>query len=598
MTDYIPNPNEKEDNKRLLLAIVVSLAILLGYNFFFANKQAPQPVNENPQAIVSEAKNVPTSEVVKTEKFISRKEAVSSPDRIMIRGDKVSGSISLKGARIDDISLNDYFKTINNKENVELLLPAGTGRGFYVESGWVVADSSLAVPNAETKWHLAKGSKRVLSSGDKIKFEWDNGQGFLFTREFSLDENYMLQITESVTNNTKVEKQMNAWHLISRHSLPEGYKGMSILHEGPIVYLNKKLKEIKYKDLAKGEIIDEENVRGWVGFTDTYWFTGLLPSNHEIFNARVLSTKSNNKDIYQVDIMGEAQKVLPGKTIADSKYLYVGAKKLNLVKAYQDKFGFEKLDLAFDFGMFYFITKPFYILLHFFADVLGDVGLAIIFLTLVIRGAMYPLASKSFRSMAKMKLISPKVKELQEKYKDDKQKLQMEIFELYKREDTNPFSGCWPMLIQIPIFFSLYKSILLSIELRHAPFWGWIHDLSAADPTNIFTLFGLLPIETPAFLTVGAWPALFCITMILQKRLSPPMPDKTQEQMQAFFPYFMTIMLAKFAVGLVIYWTFSNLLGLIQQYLIQRSMGNNDVSLVRGHKDRHRSSKNKKAEQE
>lgn len=603
MTDFAPNPNpdQGEDNKRLMTAIIVSLAILLGYNFLFAKKPADMVVDESPAAIEKAVKEVKAPKVVaEAAKAVSRKDATSTKDRVSIRGNKISGSISLTGARLDDVSLNDYYKTVENKESVDILSPASTGKGFYVESGWVVSDSSIAVPNAKTKWRFAKGSNRSLTSGGSIKLEWDNGQGFLFAREISLDDNYMMQVKQSITNNTKVEKQVNAWHLMSRHALPDDFKGMAILHEGPIAYLNKKLQEVDYKDLTKGDIITEDTVRGWVGFTDKYWFTGLLPEAHEVFNARVLSVSSQGKDLYQADIVGEAMKLLPGNTVSDTKFVYVGAKNLNLVKEYQESHGFKKLDLAFDFGMFYFITKPFYILLHFFMEVLGDVGLAIIFLTLTVRGAMYPLASKSFRSMAKMKLISPKVKELQEKYKDDKQRLQMEIFELYKREDTNPFSGCWPMLIQIPIFFALYKSILLSIELRHAPFWGWVADLSAPDPTNIFNLFGLIPFDTPDFLTVGAWPALFCLTMVLQKRLSPPLPDDTQEQIQAFFPYFMTIMLSKFAVGLVIYWTFSNLLGLVQQYFIQRSMGNKDVCLVRGHKDRRgrRKKKLKKAKKE
>jgi len=597
MKEQKPNNsnNEKDDNKRLMMAVAISLCILLIFNL--VNKHfAPNPVEETPQAIerVASGSNNVVPQTKVEENLVDRTKSVSGKNRIAIRGDKISGSISLKGARIDDISLNEYFKTVDNKENVNLLSPAGTKDAFYYESGWVVADSSVAVPNSDTVWKLAKGSASQLKSGSAVTFEWDNGHGFLFKRTISLDENYLMTVEQTITNNTAIEKSVNAWHLLSRHALPEDFKGMSILHEGPVAYLNKKLEEPQYKDLAKEGSINVDNARGWLGFTDKYWFTGILPEAHEMFNARMISNLiSSGKHSYQTDIVSEPYKLLPGKTVSDKKYVYAGVKNIDIAKAYQDKFGFQKLDLIFDFGMFFFITKPFFLLLHILIGALGDVGLSIIILTIIIRGSMYPLASKSFRSMAKMKIVAPKVKELQDKYKDDKQKMQMEIFELYKREDTNPFSGCWPMLVQIPIFFSLYKCILLSVELRHAPFWGWVTDLSAPDPTNIFTLFGLLHYNTPSFLTIGAWPALFCITMILQKRLSPPMPDATQEQIQTFFPYFITIMLSKFAVGLVIYWTWSNLLGLLQQYYIQRSMGNNDVSLVRGHVER-RKKKTKK----
>jgi len=587
MSNLPQNPiNDEDDNKRMMLAIVVSLAILFAFNFMFKKDVASPVVQE--KAAIEALKKMPVPAVAEADKELDAKTVLSASDRIPLRGNKITGSISLTGSRIDNISLNDHYTTVENKEHVSVLYPYGTANAYYVESGWVSADNTLNVPNGDTKWRLSKGSDVVLKSDGEISMEWDNGQGFLFKRKITLDENYMMKVTQTITNNTGVEKNFNAWHLISRHSLPPEFQGMFILHEGPLAYFNGKIQDPSYKKLAEGkEMFDSENLRGWFGITDKYWFTGILPDRNELFSARIMGvTDAKGKTKYQADMVSDTYKLLRGKTIEDKKLVYVGVKNLDLAKAYQKKYGIEKLDLIFDFGIYYFITKPFFLLLHFFMNLFGNVGVSIIVLTIVIRGAMFPLANKSFRSMAKMKQVSPQLKELQEKYKDNKEKLQTEIFELYKREGTNPFSGCWPLLVQIPIFFSLYKCILLSVELRHAPFWGWIKDLSAPDPTNLLNLFGWAPWDAGTFFHIGAWPVIFCITMIWQKRLSPPQADETQEQIQNFMPYFVTIMLAKFSVGLVIYWTWSNVLGLIQQYYIMRSMGNTDVCLVRGHIDR------------
>ncbi len=591
MTQTPPNPNEAQDQSRLMLAIIISLAVLFGFNFFYETPKQEQVAEKAMLEVKVEAK-APVEVAVEAK---SRSQVVGSSRRIKIAGDKIAGSISLTGARIDDLSLNDYYATINNIENVNLLSPSGTKDAYYFESGWTSSDSSMKLPNAKTRWSIARGSARKLKSGGSITLQWNNGQGLLFTRNIALDENYLFTVKQSITNKTNIEKKFNAWHLISRHNLPNDYSGYFILHEGPVSFLNDKLKELDYSDLADGDKLERENVRGWLGFTDKYWFSGILAEPHESFNARILGGKNNNKVVYQTDIVTDTYSILPGKTIEDKKFFYSGVKNLDLIKDYQEKYGFEKIDLTFDFGVLYIITKPFFLLLHFLIDLLGNVGLAIIGITCVIRGAMFPLASKSFRSMAAMKKVAPQLKELQTKYKDNREKLQMEIFTLYKKEKVNPFSGCWPLLIQIPIFFSLYKCILLSVELRHASFWGWVQDLSAPDPTNVFNLFGLIPFDPPAALTIGAWPILFCITMVIQKRLTPPMPDKTQEQLQTYFPYIITFMLAKFSVGLVIYWTWSNLLGLLQQYYIIKQIGGEDVCLVRGHADRRKKKKKKKS---
>lgn len=573
----------------MLVAIVVSLGIMFGFHFFYEKPQQEKLLKqqaEQAQKIAAAPAPAGAAPVIKT-----RQEAVQSTGRIAIRGDKVTGSLSLTGARIDDLSLNNYYATIENKEHVALLSPAGTKDAYYIESGWTNDDKAAAMPGSKTVWALAPGSAPELKTGGAVTLQWNNGQGLLFTRKIELDDNYMFNITQAITNKTATAKKFNAWHLISRHNLPEDFKGFFILHEGPLGYLGKKLHAPQYKDLAKGEKVELENTQGWLGITDKYWFVGIFPDAQEKFSARMIGEKTDTSQFYQTDIVTAEQSVAPGQTITDKKLVFAGVKNLPLMTAYQKKYSLDNLDNTFDFGIWYFITKPFFFLLHFLMDLFGNVGIAILSMTVIIRGAMFPLANKSFVSMAGMKKIAPQLKELQEKHGKNREKLQMEIFELYKKENVNPFSGCWPLIVQIPVFFALYKSILLSVELRHAPFWGWISDLSAPDPTNIFTLFGLIPWTPPAMLAIGAWPLLFCLTMVIQKRLTPPMADKTQEQLQTYFPFIITFMLAKFSSGLVIYWTWSNTLGVLQQYYILRKAGGQDVSLLHGHSERRKKKK-------
>ena len=600
-----PSSPDPQDTARLVRFFVIAAAIFLGYHLFFEKPQQVQP-----QAPQPTEKPVPAP-VAEKQEIKPRAEALAATHRIPIKGDKLTGTINLTGARIDDLSLVGYYATIQGKTGnrsanfanatqkefandngyVELLSPSGTAQAYYVEGGWTSDDKSIVLPDEKSAWGLAPHSAYTLTSGGSITLQWDNGHGLLFERHIALDQNYLFTITQTVTNKTSAPVKLNAWHLISRHNISPDFRPSYILHEGPLADLDGKLKEESYKDLAKGEKLEQDNVQGWVGITDKYWFVGIFPEPTEKFNARIISSATDTVPSYQDDIVSDAQTAQPGQSVTDKKFIFAGVKNLPLINSYQSKYGFQHMDLAFDFGLFYIITKPFFYLLHFLMSVTGNVGLAIICMTLIIRGAMFPLANKSFRSMAGMKKIAPQLKELQEKYKDNREKLQMEIFELYKKENVNPFSGCWPLLVQVPIFFALYKSILLSVELRHAPFWGWIHDLSAPDPTNLFNLFGLIPWNPPAALWVGAWPCLYCITMIIQRRLSPPMPDQTQEALQNYFPFIITLMLAKFSVGLVIYWTFSNILGILQQYYILRKVGGQEVSLIRGHSERHKKKK-------
>ncbi|HYD17062.1 MAG TPA: membrane protein insertase YidC, partial [Patescibacteria group bacterium] len=355
-----------------------------------------------------------------------------------------------------------------------------------------------------------------------------------------------------------------------------------------------------YKDIAdsRKEWLEVDNAKGWIGITEKYWWVALVPDPKMSFKARAvcksgkddcagsLDRALNSAQFFQTDIRTDEFTVAPGSDASETTHVYAGVKNLDVMRAYQDKLGIDKLELGIDFGIYYLITKPFYYVLHFLFKWTGNVGLGILLMTILVRLCVFPLASKSFRSMAKMKIIAPRLKELQERYKDDKARLQMEIYDLYRKENANPFSGCWPIIVQIPIIFALYKVILISVDLRHAPFWGWIRDLSAPDPTSIFNLFGLIPWTPPSMLMIGAWPVLFCLTMVLQKRITPPMADAAQERLQTWFPYIATVMMAQFAVGLIIYWTWSNVLSTLQQYYILKKVGGENTSLIRGHADR------------
>lgn len=614
MMGFRPNdPNSAKDRQNVMMAVVVSMIVLLLYHFFV---DMPRQEKARELARASKAqqeKNVApggadtVAPVAGEFEFRPRTEVLQSQAerRIPIRGAHVMGSFSTKGARIDDLTLNDHYVDITKKENIALLTPFGTEAPSYADSGWL--GDNVTLPNEQSVWSLAPGSPEELTGGGKpVVLTWDNGEGLSFERSIALDENYLFTLTQTVRNNSGADVKLHAYALYARNGVPADFTGFYTLHEGPIAYLNEKQHELDYGDLADGrkEWLQMNDAKGWIGITEKYWMVALLPGAGETFKARAVC-KVGQRDCtgglnnppgqhFQTDVRSDELVVPQGGTASDTVYVYAGVKDFDVMRAYQEKLGFEKLELAIDFGIYYIITKPFYFILHFLIDKTGSVGLAILLMTIIVRIFVFPLASKSFRSMAKMKLIAPKMKELQETYKNDKPKLQMEIYELYRREDANPFSGCWPILVQIPIIFALYKVILISVDLRHAPFWGWISDLSAPDPTTVFNLFGLIPWDPPSVLMIGAWPCMFCLTMILQKRISPPMADATQERLQTWFPYIATVMMAQFSVGLIIYWTWSNVLSIFQQYYILRTYGGEDTSLIRGHVDRRKKKKSKK----
>jgi YidC/Oxa1 family membrane protein insertase len=579
-------PSDPQDTNRMMIALGVSLLILLAWHFGYEKPRQEKQQQQQMEQIAAQKKATAAIPVAAAQPVKTKQAIIAQTKRIAIKGDKISGSISLTGARLDDIQLNNHYTTIDNSQRVSLLAPSGTENAYYLESGWISDDKALSVPDSNTVWSLKAGSKAELVTNGAVTVQWDNGQGFLFERVIALDDQFLFTVTQKITNSSEATTKLRAYHLLSRHSLPADFSGFFILHEGPIGLLNDKIHDPSYKNLNKGDKTDIKDTQGWLGMTDKYWFVGILPAPQERFDARIMGSAVDGKQVYQTDITTPEKTIAAGQSVEDQKSFFVGVKNIDLIHAYQEKYGFKSFDLTFDFGMWSFITKPFFYLIHFLMKTLGNVGMAILGMTVLVRGAMFPLASKSFRSMAGMKKIAAPMKELQAKYGTDKEKLQAEIFELYKREGVNPFSGCWPLLIQVPVFFSLYKVILLSVELRHAPFWGWIKDLSAPDPTNLFTLFGLIPWVPPSVLHIGIWPCLFCLTMIMQKRLSAPMPDPMQERLQGYFPFIITIMLAQFASCLVIYWTWSNVLGVLQQYYLANKISGEKASLIFGHSER------------
>lgn len=595
MLNMRPNdPHSAEDRARTMIAVVLSLAILLAYYVFYAKPHSDalraQQVLEQEKAGATHASApgaVPAAGKDATVK-VSRSDALKETPRVPVEGKRIEGSIALKGARFDDIRLEEYFQDISKSAKVALLSPANSDHGYYVDNGWLSNDNT-PLPGKDTLWTLSpNGAQSVKSGGKPVILTWDNGHGLKFETDIALDDDFLFTITQRVTNTGNAPLSLNPYHTTSRNSLPEDYRGFYALHEGPIGSFDGKTIDPQYKSLASSNGgYDLPDKTGWLGISDRYWLVTMLPKPDQHFNASIKGEKFGQPDQhYQADIVDATMTVKAGDTLEETSYLYTGAKSLKPIQKYQDTLGFKNFEVAFDFGIYYIITKPFYYLLTFLIQMSGNVGLGMLLMTVIVRGGMFPVASKSFRSMAKMRIVGPMMKELQEKYKDDKVALQAEVFELYKKYDVNPFSGCLPVFIQIPVFFALYKVILLSVELRQAPFWGWIQDLSSPDPTSIFNLFGLLPYAPPFSLTLGAWPCIYCVTMLLQKRISPPLPDPAQERMQTYFPYFFSLMMSQFPSGLVIYYSWSNLLGVLQQYYILKQVGGHDTSLLRGHSQR------------
>lgn len=565
-----------EDMRNLLLFFVFSIALYFAYDYFVAEPHA-RAVRAYNEAQVQAAALPDAAAAEEAFKIRPRADVIAADTRIPVSSGELKGSISLRGGRIDDLALVNYFETLEKTRNIILLSPRGTDFPRYAEYGWVAAEGQNDVlPGPDTIWQLRGNG--VLSPKNPVTLVWDNGQGLVFEREFALDENYMFTVTQRVRNNTGAPVTLHPYGLLSQTGLPPDFAGTYISHEGPIGYIGDELQEVSYKDMAKEQAISKQAAQGWLGLTEKYWLAALIPSQAEMSTYRFsyqAPPPGNElaKPRYQADFTGAAVKVLPGDTAQAASHLFVGAKKVLLLEQYERDLGLPHFDLAVDFGIFYFMTKPFFYALHFFGKLVGNFGIAIIIMTLFVRMAAFPLTNVSYRSFAKMKKVSPQILEIRQKHGDNKQKLQEELIKMYEREGVNPLAGCLPILVQIPIFFAFYKVLFVTIEMRHAPFYGWIKDLSAADPTTVFNLFGLIPWDPPGFLQIGIWPCMMLVAMMIQKKLNPPPQDPIQRDMMNYFPFVITFVLSRFASGLVIYWTISAALSILQQMFIMRSLG-------------------------
>ena len=578
------------DQKNLILAVVLSVVILMLWDMMYrrpavddlapppsAEQPAPGSRSTAPQAppVVSSglAPTAPTAPGTSATAPMTRQAVMATDDspRVSIEASRIKGSVRLEGARFDSLLLSDYRETIGpDSENIVLLSPAGTPNSYYVEFGWAVgAGTNAPVPNTATPWQ-ANGD--VLVPGAPITLEWDNGGGLLFQRTISVDENYLISVSQRVSNSGIAPVTLHPYGLVSRANPPDTL-GFFILHEGPIGVLNDDLEEIDYDDLQDDGRQTIHSTGGWLGITDKYWLTALVPDQSESIHTSFNHTVVDGTDQYQVDFLGGPRVIPAGGAVEVSSQLFAGAKEVHLLDTYTETQGIPRFDLAVDFGWFYFLTKPIFFVLDYLNRGLENFGLAILVFTVIIRILFYPLANKSFRAMHAMRKLQPEMTKMREQYADDRQKLHQAMMDLYRREKVNPMAGCLPIAMQIPVFFALYKVLFVTIEMRHAPFYGWIQDLSAADPTTIFNLFGLIPWDPPLFLQIGIWPLLMGVSMFLQQKINPQPVDPIQAKIFLALPIVFTFVLAQFPAGLVIYWTWNNVLSMAQQWMIYKRAG-------------------------
>jgi YidC/Oxa1 family membrane protein insertase len=598
----------REENKNLLLAIALSVAVLLGWQYFFAVPQVerqrqatPQTQQAGPgQAVNPNAPNPPaspsqaggpagpvpgTAPAPSTQTVEPREQALRRAPRVRIDTPAMFGSINLRGARIDDVALKNYRETVDPRSaNIVLFSPSGSQNPYYAEFGWV-GGAAGALPGQDTLW---TADNTTLTPAQPVNLTWDNGQGLVFRRTIEVDARSMFTVRDSVENRTSAPVTLYPFGLVSRHGRPSTL-GYFVLHEGMIGVLGEQgLQEYTYDNIDKEGPVPGQNTRGkvwdaatggFLGITDKYWAAAVVPDQSQPFQGSFTSRQDAAAKVYQANMLGEARAVQPGATTEVTNRLFAGAKEVNVVDRYQSALGIKNFDRLIDWGWFYFITKPLFSVLDFFYRLFGNFGVSILIVTVLLKILFFPLANKSYASMAKMKAVQPEMVAIRERYADDKMKQQQALMELYKKEKINPVAGCWPVLIQIPVFFALYKVLFVTIEMRHAPFFGWIRDLAAPDPTSVFNLFGLLPYNPGAvpvlgpFLLLGVWPLIMGITMWLQMKMNPEPADPVQKQVFGWMPIIFTFMLASFPAGLVIYWAWNNFLSISQQYFIMKKNG-------------------------
>ena len=566
-----------KEQGNLLLAIVLSLLILLGFQYFFESPKMEKEVEKKKQLKQTEdsLKNNLANLEDEVVGYLELDDALNKDERIKIDAPRLQGSISLKGLKIDDLTFKDYKETLDEDDKlVTLFKPSSTKGGYFSNFGWIKAssDENFDTPNDQTVW--STNSKKITNK-NSATFFWTNNQGIQFEQEILVDEDFMFTIKQKIINNSNKDISLIPVGKISRTDTPETL-GFFILHEGPIGVVDNVLEEIDYKDLKKNIGPIEYNSKGgWFGITDKYWLATIIPDQSSNVIARYQFYTKNNKEKYQVDFKGGIVEIPSNKSITIKSLLYAGAKEIKLLDKYEKEYSIPRLDFAIDFGWYYFLTKPFLYILIFFKNISGNFGVSIILLTLLIKLIFFPLANKSYVAMQKMKELQPQLLRIKETYKNDKVKLNQEMMALYKREKVNPAAGCLPIIIQIPVFFALYKILFVSLEMRHAPFYLWIQDLSVADPTSILNLFGLLPYDPnflPKMINIGIWPLIMGISMWIQQKLNPQPTDPMQAKIFKFLPIFFTFILAPFPSGLVIYWTANNVLSMAQQILIKQRM--------------------------
>ncbi|GEP06391.1 membrane protein insertase YidC [Methylobacterium oxalidis] len=586
------------DKTNMIVAIALSLVVLLGWNYFVAaprveqqrqataqNQAAQQSPGVTPDGVPSPSPKeggpaAPAPGTLPNQGApIAREAALARSPRVRIETPALAGSIALKGGRIDDISLKNYHETVDDKSpRIVLFSPAGTDTPYYAEFGWV-GQNAGPLPNNDTLW---TADREALSPGNPVTLSFDNGAGLIFRRVIAVDDKFMFTVRDEVENKGANALTLYPYSLVSRWGKPHT-QGYYVLHEGLIGVLGGDgLQEYTYDHLAKEPAYGGPTTKGkawanvtggFVGITDKYWAAAAIPDQATAYTGAFTERSEGATKVYQASVRADGRSVEPGATAASTQRLFAGAKEVNTINAYERDLGIKQFDLMIDWGWFHFITKPMFRALDFFFHLFGNFGVSILVVTLILKIFFLPIANRSYVSMAKMKAVQPEMLSIRTRYADDKVKQQQAMMELYKKEKINPVAGCWPVLIQIPVFFALYKVLFITIEMRHAPFFGWIQDLAAPDPTSIVNLFGLLPFAPPDFIHLGIWPIIMGITMFVQMKMNPAPPDPVQAQIFTFMPIIFTFMLGSFPAGLVIYWAWNNLLSVIQQYVIMRRNG-------------------------
>jgi YidC/Oxa1 family membrane protein insertase len=593
----------REDNKNLLLAIVLSAVVLLGWNYFYgvpqmeSQRRAAQPtqtaqpgsVTPQPGGAPSAAPGSPGAAVpgsvvpgglpTAAGAAVTREAALQAGQRVTIETPRMSGSISLLGGRIDDVSLMAYRETVDpTSPHIVLFSPQNSPNAYYADFGWSAgAGVTTPLPTPQTVW---SADQTKLTPAQPVTLSWNNGQGLTFKRSISVDANAMFSVTDTVENAGGTPVTLFPYGLVARHGKPVT-QGYFVLHEGLIGVIGSNgLQEYTYDNVEKEAVLGgaqrgkvwKDATSGFLGITDKYWAAAIIPDQERKFEGRFSVNMSGNKT-FQADYLGEGVTIGPGASGAATTRLFAGAKEVATIDGYEKTQNIKRFDLMIDWGWFYFITKPMFYAIEWFFRLTGNFGVAILLVTVVLKLLFFPLANKSYASMAKMKAVQPEMVAIRDRFADDKMKQQQALMELYKKEKINPLAGCWPVLIQIPVFFALYKVLFVTIEMRHAPFFGWIRDLAAPDPTSIFNLFGLLPFAVPAMLLLGVWPILMGITMFVQMKLNPEPTDPVQKMVFTWMPVFFTFLLGSFPAGLVIYWTWNNFLSIAQQAYIMKKFG-------------------------